>query len=110
MPDLIKPWYYRETPFTPSKFPSAGSFRITTVARLSLTDASESENDHRAFTFINTHLDERSEGQRELGASLILHRARYEAQTNHSSAVIVVGDFNRQCPGIFRVEVLIETT
>ncbi|KAG8870204.1 hypothetical protein FRB97_000237 [Tulasnella sp. 331] len=96
-------FWLSETPFKPSKFPSAGSFRIATVARLSLVDQSaQSGTEYRVFTLVNTHLDERSEGQRELGASLILHRARYEAQT-HSGAVVVVGDFNRYA-FTFRVE------
>lgn len=79
----------RETPFTPSKYPGAGSYRIATVARLSKND-----DPSRTFTLINTHLDERSEEQRKLGASLILHRCHYETMI-HKVPVFVVGDFNR---------------
>lgn len=43
---------------------------------------------------MNTHFDDRSDDQRRLGASLILHRAQYEAEKT-KGAVIVIGDFNR---------------
>ncbi|KAG9014345.1 hypothetical protein FRB94_012751 [Tulasnella sp. JGI-2019a] len=95
-------FWLSDTPFKPSRYPSAGSFRIATVARLSVIPGNSiSATGERAFIFINTHLDERSEGQRELGASLILHRARYEASKvqDHASAVIVVGDFNSEQTG-----------
>lgn len=42
---------------------------------------------------INTHFDEQSADQRALGASLILHRAKYEAIKTHSP-VFLTGDFN----------------
>ena len=43
---------------------------------------------------LNTHLDNDSEEQRQLGASLVLARARYEAAQNRG-IIIVTGDFNR---------------
>ena len=42
---------------------------------------------------INTHFDEQSADQRALSASLILHRAKYEAIKTHSP-VFLTGDFN----------------
>lgn len=76
------------SPFEPSKFLDAGSRRICTVARFaSLTRPS------RRFTILNTHLDDQSAGQRELGASLILHRAHYEAITTRAP-VLMTGDLN----------------
>lgn len=76
------------TPFEPSKYPDAGSKRICTVARLTSL-----KKPTRQFTVLNTHLDDQSAGQRELGASLILHRSRYEAIKTHAP-VLVTGDFN----------------
>ncbi|KAJ7282386.1 Endonuclease/exonuclease/phosphatase [Mycena rebaudengoi] len=75
------------TPFVPSKFPGAGSFRVCTVAHL------QPRNDGTKFTVLNTHMDERSEPQRKLAASLILARARYEAVTT-DAPVFVMGDLN----------------
>jgi endonuclease/exonuclease/phosphatase family metal-dependent hydrolase len=46
------------------------------------------------FTVLNTHLDDQSEGQRKLAASMLLLRARYEA-VNTSGPVSIIGDFNR---------------
>ncbi|KAJ7062649.1 Endonuclease/exonuclease/phosphatase [Mycena amicta] len=77
------------TPFTPSRYPGAGSIRICTTLHLQ----------HRLyptqgkFTVMNTHLDERSEHQRQLAGSLILTRARYEAYMT-GAPVFVLGDFN----------------
>ncbi|KAG8945597.1 hypothetical protein FRC04_000644 [Tulasnella sp. 424] len=85
-------FWLSETPFTPSRYPGAGSYRIATVARFS-TKGSDAEK--KCFTFINTHLDERSENQRKLGASLLLHRCHYEASVR-KVPVFVVGDFNSE--------------
>jgi endonuclease/exonuclease/phosphatase family metal-dependent hydrolase len=72
------------TPFVPSKFPGAGSFRVCTVAHL------QPRNDGTKFTVLNTHMDERSEPQRKLAASLILARARYEAVTTDAPVFVMV--------------------
>jgi endonuclease/exonuclease/phosphatase family metal-dependent hydrolase len=46
-----------------------------------------------SFTYLNTHLDDQSDAQRKLGASLLLTRSRYEAvKTN--GPVLITGDFN----------------
>ncbi|KAI5116281.1 hypothetical protein M0805_009932 [Coniferiporia weirii] len=45
------------------------------------------------IALLNTHLDDQSDAQRRLGASLILARARYEA-ANQDGPVLVTGDFN----------------
>jgi hypothetical protein len=74
------------TPFDVSKYPGAGSYRICTVARLSIGGSS--------FTLLNTHFDDQSDAQRRLAASLILHRAKYEAAVTQAP-VFVNGDFNR---------------
>ncbi|KAF7369376.1 Endonuclease exonuclease phosphatase family protein [Mycena venus] len=76
------------TPFEPSKFPGAGSFRICNVAHLQLKTGSGTN-----FTFLNTHMDDQSDAQRQLAASLILYRARFEA-VNTKNPVLVIGDFN----------------
>ncbi|KAJ7836915.1 Endonuclease/exonuclease/phosphatase [Mycena olivaceomarginata] len=76
------------TPFEPSKFPGAGSFRICTVAHLQLKTG-----DRTHFTFLNTHMDDQSDAQRRLAASLILYRARFEAVSTNKP-VLVTGDFN----------------
>ena len=44
---------------------------------------------------INTHLDNVSDDQRKLGASMVLHRARYEARIRPGVPVFVTGDLNR---------------
>lgn len=77
---------YRNTPFDVSKYPGAGSYRICTVAHLSVGET--------PLTLLNTHFDDQSDAQRRLGASLILYRAQYEAAMT-GGAVFVNGDFNR---------------
>lgn len=87
--------YFRNTPFEPSKFPGAGSFRICTATHLVLkTDPSR----RVSFTYLNTHLDDQSDDERRLAASLILARARYEAYKT-KGPVIVTGDFNSEATG-----------
>lgn len=78
----------RHTPFTPSRFPGAGSHRVCTTIRL------QRRNGGTEFTVLNTHMDDRSEAQRRHAASMILARARYEAVTT-DCPVFVMGDFNR---------------
>ncbi|KAJ7741030.1 Endonuclease/exonuclease/phosphatase [Mycena metata] len=75
------------TPFTPSRFPGAGSVRICTTVRLQRRQTGDE------FVVLNTHMDERSEAQRRHAASMILARARYEAVTT-ACPVFVLGDFN----------------
>lgn len=70
----------------PSKYPGAGSYRIANVARFT--------TGCKTFTLINTHLDDISDDQRQLGASMILTRAKYEA-VQSNGPVFVTGDFNR---------------
>jgi endonuclease/exonuclease/phosphatase family metal-dependent hydrolase len=79
---------YRNTPFDVSKFPGAGSLRICTAGRFTLKTPKPVN-----FVLLNTHLDDQSDDQRRLGASLILQRARFEA-FNSSGPVLVTGDFN----------------
>ncbi|KAJ7646020.1 Endonuclease/exonuclease/phosphatase [Mycena polygramma] len=75
------------TPFTPSRFPGAGSHRVCTTLRL------QCRHSGQEFVVLNTHMDDRSEAQRRHAASMILARARYEAVTT-DSPVFVMGDFN----------------
>ncbi|KAL1747422.1 Endonuclease/exonuclease/phosphatase [Schizophyllum fasciatum] len=75
-----------ETPFEPSKYEDAGHNRICTVAHFQPKDGSK-------LTVFNTHLDDQSEDQRRLAASLIFYRARYEA-VKTDGPVLVMGDFN----------------
>lgn len=83
------------TPDVPSKFPGAGSVRICTATHLILHSGSGAPVH---FTYLNTHLDDQSDDQRRLGASMILARARYEAWKS-GGPVIVTGDFNSPATG-----------
>lgn len=83
--------YRRNTPFEPSKFPGAGSFRICTAARFNLKSGSGGGTN---FSMLNTHLDDQSDAGRQLAASMLLTRARFEAATT-GNPVFVTGDFNR---------------
>lgn len=84
----------RNTPDVPSKFPGAGSIRICTATHLKLKSA----DGDVPFTYLNTHLDDQSDAQRRLGASMMLTRARFEA-FNTSGPVVVTGDFNSPSTG-----------
>jgi hypothetical protein len=55
--------------------------------------------DRKMFTVLNTHLDDQSDGQRRLAASMLLTRARYEA-VNTSGPVFIIGDFNSASPSV----------
>lgn len=43
---------------------------------------------------LNTHLDDQSDAERRLAASMLLTRARFEAVTT-GNPVLITGDFNR---------------
>ncbi|OJT03677.1 hypothetical protein TRAPUB_5705 [Trametes pubescens] len=88
-------FWLSNTPDVPSFFPGAGSRRICTATQLILkSDAGRPIH----FTYLNTHLDDQSDGQRRLGASMILARARFEAFKT-GGPVIVTGDFNSPATG-----------
>ncbi|THU87178.1 hypothetical protein K435DRAFT_804546 [Dendrothele bispora CBS 962.96] len=89
-------FWLSNTPFEPSKFPGAGSFRICTVAQFTLTDTPSGEP--KNFTILNTHLDDQSDDERRLAASLLLTRARFEAVTT-GDPVLITGDFNSESSG-----------
>ena len=76
-----------------SRFPGAGSLRICTAGRFTLKGAKPID-----FVLLNTHLDDQSDAQRRLGASLILQRAKFEAFTS-GGPVLVTGDFNSPSTG-----------
>ena len=76
-----------------SRFPGAGSLRICTAGHFTLKTPTPVN-----FTLLNTHLDDQSDAQRRLGASLILTRAKFEA-FNTSGPVLVTGDFNSPSTG-----------
>lgn len=80
-------FWLSKTPFEPSKFAGAGSYRVCTVAHFTTTTTKQN------LTMLNTHLDEQSAEQRALGLSLVLHRAKYEALTT-GGPVLLTGDFN----------------
>ncbi|KAF9457929.1 Endonuclease/exonuclease/phosphatase [Collybia nuda] len=84
-------FWLSNTPFEPSKFPGAGSVRICTAAHFSHVSG-------KNFTYLNTHLDDQSDAQRRLGASMLLTRARFEAATTNGP-VIITGDFNSPSTG-----------
>jgi len=80
-------FWLSNTPFEPSKYPDTGCYRICTTAHFIHTPTL------KPFTFFNTHLDDRSDNQRKLAASLLLVRGRYEA-VNTNGPVLITGDFN----------------
>ncbi|KAF8251347.1 hypothetical protein K440DRAFT_595956 [Wilcoxina mikolae CBS 423.85] len=84
-------FWLSDTPFIPSKFPGAGSFRSATAARFRAKGGAE-------FTVLCTHWDERSNAQRRLAASLLLRRGAHEAATT-GAPVFVLGDFNSPSTG-----------
>ncbi|KAI0088347.1 Endonuclease/exonuclease/phosphatase [Irpex rosettiformis] len=86
-------FWLSNTPFDVSRFPGAGSLRICTAAHFTLVT-----NPSISFSYLNTHLDDQSDAQRRLGASLILQRAKFEAFT-HNHPVVVTGDFNSPSTG-----------
>ncbi|KAJ7495480.1 Endonuclease/exonuclease/phosphatase [Mycena latifolia] len=73
------------TPFTPSRYPGAGSHRVCTALHL------QRRNGGQKFTVLNTHLDDQSEAQRRHAASMLLARARYETVST-GCPVFVLGD------------------
>jgi endonuclease/exonuclease/phosphatase family metal-dependent hydrolase len=85
--------YCRNTPFDVSRFPGAGSLRICTAGRFRLLPPNALN-----FSLLNTHLDDQSDAQRRLGASLVLQRAKFEAFTS-GGPVLVTGDFNSAATG-----------
>lgn len=89
-------FWLSHTPFEPSRFPGAGSHRVCEVVRFNAKSSLASSP--QAFTLLNTHLDDRSDIQRRLAASLLLIRARYEAYTT-GGPVFVTGDFNSAATG-----------
>ncbi|TBU30372.1 Endonuclease/exonuclease/phosphatase [Dichomitus squalens] len=88
-------FWLSNTPFEPSKYPNAGSFRICTATHLLLKTGPSGPV---RFTYLNTHLDDQSDDERRLAASLMLVRARYEAYTTNGP-VIITGDFNSPSTG-----------
>ncbi|KAG7097724.1 hypothetical protein E1B28_005045 [Marasmius oreades] len=89
-------FWLSDTPFEPSRFPGAGSIRICTATRFTVKEPSSSGPQH--FAYLNAHLDDASDQQRQLGTSLILTRARFEAFVN-GGPVLVTGDFNSPSTG-----------
>ncbi|KAL0562677.1 hypothetical protein V5O48_019406, partial [Marasmius crinis-equi] len=87
---------HSNTPFEPSKFPGAGSIRICTASRFNVNNPAPGTP--QSFSYLNTHLDDQSDEQRQLGASLLLARARYEAVVN-GGPVFITGDFNSPSTG-----------
>jgi len=84
-------FWLSDTPFQPSKYPGASCYRVCTTAHFELLSNS------RQFALTNTHLDDRSDPQRRLAASLMLARAKYEAlgaDGTGSKPVFILGDFN----------------
>lgn len=80
-----------ETPFEPSKYPGAGSYRSATIGHLKTSSGTK-------FTLINTHLDDRSDDQRRLGAAMLKQVGAYE-YINSDGPVFLTGDFNSQAEG-----------
>jgi hypothetical protein len=87
-------FWLSHTPFIPgSRFPGAGTTRIATIAHFRLLSTGSSTGE---LMLLNAHLDHVSDGQRRLGAALLLHRARYEAaHAKPGVPIFVTGDFNR---------------
>ncbi|KAI0771037.1 Endonuclease/exonuclease/phosphatase [Trametes elegans] len=89
-------FWLSDTPDVPSAFPNATGPRICTATQLVLKSGPGAPV---PFTYLNTHLDDRSDGQRRLAASMMLARARYEAHRSGGAPVIVTGDFNSPATG-----------
>ena len=85
--------FFRNTPFVPSIFPGAGTYRICTAAHLAYTPLGSTDEPIK-FTVLNTHFDHQSDDQRKLGASLMLARAKFEAAKT-GEVVVIMGDLNR---------------
>ncbi|KAG7833055.1 hypothetical protein KL943_004503 [Ogataea angusta] len=85
-------FWLSNTPFEPSKYPGAGSYRSCTVGYF------RTKKGGTKFVVINAHLDDQSDDQRRLGAALIKYRAAYEQETKNAP-VFLVGDFNSQVSG-----------
>ncbi|KAI0251572.1 mannose-6-phosphatase [Lactifluus subvellereus] len=82
-------FWLSHTPFTPgSLFPGAGCPRLATAG-----------TPPRDIALINTHLDHASDAQRQLGAAMVLHRARYEVGMRPGVPVFVTGDLNSSASG-----------
>jgi len=91
-------FWLSNTPFEPgSRFPGAGCPRLATFALFRLSAASEKHP--RDIALINTHLDHVSDAQRRIGASMVLHRARYEALVRPGVPLFVTGDLNSSASG-----------
>ncbi|KAI0634548.1 Endonuclease/exonuclease/phosphatase [Trametes polyzona] len=88
-------FWLSNTPDVPSKFPGAGSVRICTASHLILKTGAGGPVHS---TYLNTHLDDQSDAQRRLAASMLLTRARYEAFKT-KGPVIISGDFNSPATG-----------
>lgn len=80
-----------DTPSEPSKYQGAGSYRSATIGHLQTTSGTK-------FTLINTHLDDKSDDQRKLGASMLRHLGGYEYM-NSDGPVFLTGDFNSKAEG-----------
>ena len=94
LPTRIHGLRTRNTPFDVSRYPGAGSLRICTAGRFTLKGEKPID-----FSLLNTHLDDQSDDQRRLGASLILYRAKYEAWHSNGGPVVITGDFNSPSTG-----------
>ncbi|KAL0066338.1 hypothetical protein AAF712_006597 [Marasmius tenuissimus] len=91
-------FWLSHTPYEPSAYPEALP-RICTIAHFTINNPPPGTPN--SFSVLNTHLDDRYEGQRNLGASLLLQRAKYEAYRNNGGVpVFVIGDFNRRVPSL----------
>jgi len=91
-------FWLSHTPFIPgSRFPGACCPRLATFALFRLS--SSAEKDPHDVVLINTHLDNVSDAQRQLGAAMILHRARYEGWARPGVPVLVSGDLNSSASG-----------
>ncbi|GJE93090.1 endonuclease/exonuclease/phosphatase family protein [Phanerochaete sordida] len=83
-------FWLSSTPFELSRSNGSRKNRICTVARLAI----KTQTGTIPFSLLNTHLDHKSDDARQLGASLVLQRARFEAFHAQGAPVVVIGDFN----------------
>ncbi|KAL6304714.1 Endonuclease/exonuclease/phosphatase [Sparassis latifolia] len=89
-------FWLSDNPFEPSRYPGAGSHRVCTVAHFA--SGPRNFGAETNLTLLNTHLDDRSDAQRRVGAALLLTRARYEAYKT-GGPVFITGDFNSAATG-----------
>ncbi|ETN45014.1 uncharacterized protein HMPREF1541_09890 [Cyphellophora europaea CBS 101466] len=80
-------FFLSQTPFEKSKYNGTSVVRAVVTAKFTTPSGN-------TITLVNTHLDHKSEDARRYGASLMLHRAKFEFIKTGGKPVVLLGDFN----------------